>query len=440
MSENGQRLDGRMPNVGGMDARCKTGQTPPLMSGLYHGWRMVAAAFVIAVFGWGLGFYGPGIYLVALRARFGWSAADIAFAITGYYLLSASLTLFFLAPAFARCGPQRVIAAGMLAMGAGIAALALVSRLWHVYAAFAVMSIGCATMTGAAIPIVVAPWFDRRRGFAVSLALNGASFGGLVMAPLLIFLMDRFGFAAALWSVDALMFAVLLPLLAFAVRGKRADEHHWTDAPSSVGLAQRSREAAAPAWSPKAVLRDANFLTISIPFALGLTAQVGFLTHQVAFLMPMTGTVAAGWIVSLTTFAAIAGRLGTGLFVDRVDRRGVSCLNFLVQILAMAILMSTTSPALLIAGCVLFGLGLGNLVSLPGLIVQQEFPQRDFARVVSMIVAINQFAFAFGPALLGRLQQAEGAYTRALLVCLLMQAAAAVIVVLPIIGRMKRSR
>jgi MFS family permease len=108
--------------------------------------------------------------------------------------------------------------------------------------------------------------------------------------------------------------------------------------------------------------------------------------------------------------------------------------------MAMSILMATTSPALLIAGCVLFGLGLGNLVSLPGLIVQQEFPQRDFARVVSMIVAINQFAFAFGPALLGRLQQAEGAYTRALLACLLMQAAAAVIVVLPIIGRMKRSR
>jgi hypothetical protein len=25
MSENGQRLDGRMPNVGGMDARCKIG-------------------------------------------------------------------------------------------------------------------------------------------------------------------------------------------------------------------------------------------------------------------------------------------------------------------------------------------------------------------------------------------------------------------------------
>jgi hypothetical protein len=38
---------------------------------LYHGWQIVAAAFVVALFGFGLGFYGPGIYLVALKARHG---------------------------------------------------------------------------------------------------------------------------------------------------------------------------------------------------------------------------------------------------------------------------------------------------------------------------------------------------------------------------------
>jgi hypothetical protein len=29
--------------------------------GMFYGWRVVAAAFVLAVFGWGLGFYGPPI-------------------------------------------------------------------------------------------------------------------------------------------------------------------------------------------------------------------------------------------------------------------------------------------------------------------------------------------------------------------------------------------
>jgi hypothetical protein len=48
------------------------------------------------------------------------------------------------------------------------------------------------------------------------------------------------------------------------------------------------------------------------------------------------------------------------------------------------------SIAALYLGCILFGFGVGNLITLPGLIVQQEFPRRDFARAVSLNVAINQ--------------------------------------------------
>jgi predicted MFS family arabinose efflux permease len=253
------------------------------------------------------------------------------------------------------------------------------------------------------------------------------------MAPLLVFLIDRLGFATALPLAGALMLAVLLPLLAFVAREKRPGECDRDDSPVAAGVAPSANQATPP-WNTRKVLRDRKFITISIPFALGLIAQVGFITHQVAFLTPMTGTVTAGWIVSLTTLAAIVGRLAAGLFIDRVDRRVASCLNFLLQVAAMAILMVTTSPALLVTGCVLFGLGLGNMTSFPALIVQREFPARHFARVVSMVVAINQFAFAFGPALLGRLQHSDGAYTHALFACLVMQVLGAFIVLAPVIG------
>jgi MFS family permease len=419
-----------------MDARRTIAGTATTTAGLYHGWLIVAVAFLVAVFGFGLGFYGPGIYLVALRARFGWSAADIAAAISVYYVLGAMLLFFFVGPAFERHGVRRVVTVGAVALAAGLVALPLATELWHVHAAFAVMSIGWATMSGAAINIIVAPWFDRRRGLAVSLAANGGSAGGVVMAPLLVFLIDRFDFATALPLAGALMLAVVLPLLAFVAREKRPGEYDRDDSPIAAGVAPRVHQSAPP-WKTRKILCDPKFITISIPFALGLTAQVGFITHQVAFLAPATGTVTAGWIVSLTTFAAIVGRLATGLFVDRVDRRVVSCLNFLLQIVAMAILITATLPALLVTGCVLFGLGLGNMTSLPALIVQQEFPARHFARVVSMVVAINQFAFAFGPALLGRLQQPDGAYTHALFACLVMEALGAVIVLAPVLARIK---
>ena len=187
------------------------------------------------------------------------------------------------------------------------------------------------------------------------------------------------------------------------------------------------------------MLRSTAFLTISVPFALGMTAQVGFLTHQIAFLSPAIGTVAAGSAVSLTTFAAVLGRVATGFVVDRFDRRAVACVNFVVQAIGMAILATAAAPLMLYLGCLLFGLGLGNTTSLPGLIVQQDFPKQHFARIVSLVVAVNQFSFAFGPTLLGQLQHWRGSYTTALLVCLAMQAIAAVIVISPSLAHFRQT-
>ena len=106
-----------------------------------------------------------------------------------------------------------------------------------------------------------------------------------------------------------------------------------------------------------------------------------------------------------------------------------ACANFIVQAVGTATPALGTTETALYAGCVLFGFSVGNMTSLPGLIVQQEFPKQHFARAISLVVAINQFSFAFGPSLLGQLQQASGSYVAALCLCLVMQIVAAIVVV-----------
>jgi MFS family permease len=409
---------------------------PAAKTGIYHGWRVVGAAFLIALFGWGIGFYGPGIYLVVLQQRHGWPTADISAAITAYYLLGATLILFA-GGIFERFGARCVVSAGATAMACGAVLLTFVSRPWHVYAALAVMSFGWAAMSGAAINIIIAPWFDKRRGLAISLALNGASAGGVVIAPLLVFLIGRLNFAAALFCVATIMLAIVLPAAAFVLRHKRPDEGDAADEGCGPMRAQAPAPAAqAPPWRLSAVLRSWNFQSVSISFALGLMMQVGFLTHQVAYLSPILGPIATAWAVSLTTLSAVAGRLLISLVVDQCDRRAVACGDFLMQSAGTAMLAANPSAPLLYLGCILFGLGLGNLISLPGLIVQQEFPQQHFSRIVGLIVATNQFAFAFGPGLLGLLRQARGDYTSALVACFVVEVAAAAIVIFPRVGHL----
>ena len=61
-----------------------------------------------------------------------------------------------------------------------------------------------------------------------------------------------------------------------------------------------------------ALLRQPRFLTMVGAFSLGMLAQISFIAHQVAFLEPTLGLKGAGWLVSVTSLAALVGRLTVG--------------------------------------------------------------------------------------------------------------------------------
>ena len=298
-------------------------------------------------------------------------------------------------------------------MGAAAASFPALTAVWQVYFVFAVMALGWAAMSGASVNAIVAEHFDARRGFAVSLALNGASFGGVLVAPALLGAISAFGFRDGLHLGVAAMLVVLTPtvLLSLPPHGAR----------SRPGPTAPPRPAAT-------LLRERAFWTISAAFALGLLSQVGFLTHQVAFVAASYGAAEAASVVGLASLAAVIGRVGLGFFVDRLDRRRASAANFSLQIGALALLLWAPGRAGLYAGCILFGLGVGNMITLPALIVQREFEAASFARAMSLITAINQFTFAFGPAILGWLRQRTGDYDATLLLCMALHATAALLV------------
>jgi hypothetical protein len=60
---------------------------------------------------------------------------------------------------------------------------------------------------------------------------------------------------------------------------------------------------------------------------------------------------------------------------------------------------------LLLAGVLMFGIGIGNATSLPPLIAQVEFVKDDVPRVVALIVAVGQGTFAFAPAVFGMIRE-----------------------------------
>ena len=382
----------------------------------------------MALFSFGLGFYGLTVYVAMLQRLHGWSASAVSAPITVYYVIGALLTAV-IGSVYERVGPRVVVTAGSVAMAGGVAALGVVTRAWHLYLVFLVMALGWGAMSGAAINVIVAPWFERRRGLAVSLAFNGATLGGVIVTPSVMYLVEVLGFARAL-VVAAVASIVIVGGVGIAILRRGPDVIGL--APDGDRVAATHATGTAPIdtrWRREALVTW-RFWSVSAPFALGLAAQVGVLTHLVPLVMPVLGAGGAARAVSTTTAAAVIGRLLTGVVVDRSSRRVIAAATLALQLLGVAVLAGARSASAAYAGCALFGLGVGNLTTLPGLILTAEWPRERFATLVGLAVAINQLTFAFGPSLVGLVRDWTSGYLAALSACAMLQAIGAVLVLL----------
>ena len=149
----------------------------------FYGWRVVQAAFVMAVFGWGLGFYGPPVFLAVINETRGWPLALISAAISVHFA-AGSITGGNLPALHRRYGAARVTQAGACAMAAGMITWGTAQESWQLFIAGFLSGAGWGTMSAAALNLIVSPWFDRGRPMALGMAYNGGSVGGIIFSPL----------------------------------------------------------------------------------------------------------------------------------------------------------------------------------------------------------------------------------------------------------------
>ena len=290
----------------------------------FYGWRVVAAAFVLAVFGWGLGFYGPPIYLHAVEEARGWPLALVSSAVTLHFLVGAIFTAN-LPHLYGRFGVPAVTKAGAVALAGGVAGWAVAQEPWQLFVATFFSGAGWIAMSAAAINAIIAPWFVRARPAALSMAYNGASVGGVVFSPLWVAAITWLGFPTAAVAIGAIT-AVTVWLLAATVFAKTPLGMGLTPDGDTPGAKIAAPARATKPLPGKLLWRDAGFLTLAAGMALGLFAQIGLLAHLFSLLVPALGAQAAGLAMGGATAAAIAGRTLVGWLMpasaDRRLRRG----------------------------------------------------------------------------------------------------------------------
>ena len=376
---------------------------------MFYGWRVVGVCFVAALFTWGLGVFGGSIYLSELGHAHDWPTTLVSSALTVFYLANA-LSLPTIGAAIDRWGAQPVIVIGTFLLAAGVTAVGRLETVWQLYATFCCMGLGYATMSVTSLSATIAPWFERHQGRSVALALSGASFGAMLVVPLLVLAISLLGFRAATLYCAIVLLVTMLPLALIVLRFRE---------PAEIGLNRDGTLEAkdlpeAPLEASRLIRRNAlkslSLWSVAVGFALGLMVQVGFLTHHYALAEPMLGSKAAGLLVGGTGFAGLIGRLVLAHVIDHLDPRRYSMAIFAIQTIALSIFACWPVASVLLPVSLVYGFCLGQITTLSPIVVRREFGAAAFGTVYSVAGTAIQLCSAFGPLLYGALVTWLGGY------------------------------
>jgi MFS family permease len=383
-----------------------------------HAIQATGTSFLVLFSIVGLALWGLPYYYDFMVQQFGWTRAQVTSGNALSKLVVGPLFGFAAGWLVDRFGPRRLMMAGILMAGAALIGLGSVSSLGMFYLFYFFNALGY--VCGGPLPnqVLLTRWFEKSRGKAMGIAYLGIGLGGAAVPWISHFLVEHFGWQAALRSLGFLVIIIAFPLAFFVKEPQTAlrtapvnSSDHWRSA-----------------------FKSAPFYLLIVGSMCSIAAVSGTQQNLKLFLTldAHYGQGQAARILSLVLALSMAGRLLMGWLADRFPKKYVMLLIYLIVAAAIPFLFVSGSPVLMYAFAILFGIGLGGDYMIIPLITAEIFDARLLGRLLGVILTAGGVAEAVAPWIVGRIRDVTGSYSNGFLFLIAMSLlGAAVVAFLP---------
>jgi len=380
-------------------------------SGAYYGWWIVLAAFLNLFFVVGILFYGFPVFYPYFVESLQFTRAQLT---QGFLLgfLFAGLPFGILAGALIdRIGARTVILVGVGLVSASLILMSVMSRFWQFELLCIVEVVGYVFAGPIANQVLIARWFERRRGQAMGYAYLGLGLGGVV-APLLVnYLARSLGWRHALELIGVTMLLVLVPTGLWITRSKPADRGITAE---QCGEAPRAGQAHVPSVDALGVaqaVRTVPFWLILLGSALAIGAIGAVIQHFILFLKDSGySATGASRTMSILLTASLGGRVIVGHIADHFRKSHIMAIfYFLIGASVFLLAYPQSTPAVWTFALV-FGFSMGADYMLIPLVVSENFGTAALGKILALIImgySLGQWA---GPWLVGKLFDLRHSY------------------------------
>ncbi|MGI4744532.1 MAG: MFS transporter [Janthinobacterium lividum] len=371
-----------------------------------------------------------GVFLVPISRDLHWPRARVSVVLIVMALLCAA-TYPLVGRLADRLGVRRVVLVGNLLFAASVASLSFTGgSTLRTYTLFAVLGITSAIPSAMLYAKLVSAWFSQRRGLLLGLVGGVGNGVGCTLMPMLA------GAAVAAWgwrnaylALGLVVLCVGLPAIVLLLRDPSA-------APARTSGPLPEADGLTLAQS----MRTVRFWSILGVMALGAGSLTAVFTHVVAMLTDRgIGLPIATLSVGVIAMTGSFWQLVLGTVLDRTGSPHIMAPFFLLAVAGLAILGTAISPAALLAGAFLIGLGIGTDYGAIPYLVGRYFGLRAYGAICGMIFGINVIVLGISPFLTDLVYDRTGSYHLAFLAiatCLVL--CAGLCLTLPRYGQVRR--
>jgi MFS family permease len=377
-------------------------------------WVALAAGTVYFVQG-GLGSYALGVFLPVWVEEEGWSRTAISTA----YALSTLLPGLAGVPVGRwtdRHGSRGVIIVGALLTGLSYVLLGLVTTIVLFFVVFGLGSIGRAGMSQVPVSAAVARWFVDKRGLAMGIAVSGISLAGVVLVPLVTWLVAASGWRSAVVALGFGIWLVVIPAVWFAMGGSPAERGVPPLGADRLRDAPPARAAVADTPSLAVAMAGPAFWLLAAALTLGHAGSNSIGLHALPALLDKGVSSAEGAsAISLMAACSIGGKLLFGWLSDRFGSALLLIVAYLAQIGGF-LLLALAGPGLGVwLFALLYGLSLGGTVTLQPTVVADRFGIVAYGAVYGAIGLPLALVSSASPIVAGSIRELTGSYAPAFL-------------------------
>lgn len=349
-----------------------------------------------------------GLFIGPLGAEFGWNRTLLSAGPSIATLMTAILSPFCGA-LIDRYGARRLVLPGLVLTTGSIASFAFANgsevqwfALW-VFFGFVAVSIKSTAWTAAVLNV-----FERSRGLALGMTLAGTAVAQAVVPPLANWLITTQGWRGAyVWMAVGWGGITLLASVLFFEDGIRKARKG-----SGMATGKPSSDSNARGLSTREAIRDRALWQVGISNFVVMALTMGLTIHLFPILTEAgVSRGHAAWLVSLAGIAGIAGKLVTGVLLDRYRPNWVGGITLGIASLAFLFLSDgLNSSTFIVIAMLINGYAAGTKTQITGFLTASYGGMRNYGKIYGVMAALMALASGVGPLLAGSIYDTVGGY------------------------------